>query len=317
MKKLNFLVAGTLMLAGVHANAQIEDQLFFYGFEDQMAAFQDSTAAVDSLTYLQYYNQTGSNGSKTINYSAPEWQLMDPIDTVIYLFHGLSPMAGDTWNLEYDETGAHAKEFARLGGQGGDYYLHYTSQDGRGDCEAYQSDLFVRGIPTEDYTSYRVVWYQKALGDDRRMQVEVMRGFYNSEKAYSMNGNGSEFVYDTDSEGNEMSDQWERVTFMTYFQNDSVANYYMYKGGYWWENSWKRVIGQDEEGNDIVRNFIVQPKTSFLRMSFRGGSTNYYIDDIALYKSWIGGAEYNGEIIRIDFGYKTNLADLAKTDPVG
>lgn len=315
MKKLNSLVAGVLLLAGVTATAQNKEQLFFYGFEDNMAAFKDSTAAADSLTVLQYYDFTGSNGSKTIDET---WTLMDPIDTLIYLFHGISPKTsrGDVIELVKDETGEHAKTFKKLGGEGGDYYFHYTSGEGD-DAQAWEADLFVRGIPTDDYSSYRVVWYQKAVGEDKRMQVELMRGWYNSEKAFSMNGNGSEFVYDTDTEGNEISEDWERVTFMTYFQNDSVANYYMYKGGYWWENSWKKVIGYNEDSTEIVRNFIVQPKTTFMRMSFRGGSTNYFIDDIAVYKSWIGGAEYNGDIIRVDFGYKTNLSDLAKTDPVG
>ena len=35
------------------------------------------------------------------------------------------------------------------------------------------------------------------------------------------------------------------------------------------------------------------------------------LDNISLVRSSIGGAEYNGDVIRVDFGYETNLSDIA------
>lgn len=71
------------------------------------------------------------------------------------------------------------------------------------------------------------------------MYVDLMRGYYSSEKPFAMNGtstgSGVEFsLHKTSfSAGN-----WERVTMMSYYQTDSVAERRMYKNGYWWANTW-------------------------------------------------------------------------------
>lgn len=60
----------------------------------------------------------------------------------------------------------------------------------------------------------------------------------------------------------------------------------------------------------VMASKVVQPNAFFLRMSFRGPGTNYDIDNIGIYQSTIGAAECSGNIIRIDFGYETNMDSL-------
>ncbi|MBO7293838.1 MAG: hypothetical protein J6U65_00310, partial [Bacteroidaceae bacterium] len=92
------------------------------------------------------------------------------------------------------------------------------------------------------------------------MNVDLMRGFYNSEKQFSMTGemNSGEFKLEKKT---FQTDRWERVTMMSYYQNDSVANRYMYQAGYWWSDSWRRTIDGQEY------NMIVQPDQYFVRLA--------------------------------------------------
>ena len=313
MKKRDLILAGALLLG---MSVQAQEQLFFYGFEDDETSLlgPDSLKIpVDSIKQLQYYKETDGktdNGQYTLN---ENWVLFDePVDTLFYMVNGISPLTtrGDQVTV-VDGGEEHAIEFAGFGAKGGEKYLSYKADTVGGassDCNDYEANIFVRGLPIDDYTSYRLSYYVKASAATGHIQTDVLRGWYNSEKAFSMTGEDGPFV---GTKKEFETDRWERVTMMTYYQNDSVANRYMYKAGYWWTNSWAR-----EFDNGETYNFIVQPDTYFVRFSFRGPGVTYFVDDIALTKSWIAGAEYNGEVMRVDFGYDTNMAELCKADPL-
>ena len=308
MKKCDLLLAGA-MLFGFGATAQAQEQLFFFGFEDGVASFTDSANAPDSITQVQFYDHVGSNGA---GLKPEEWKLGPLYDTTMLVLNGISPNIdrGDTYDIVLDATGEHAGEFESMGAQGGERYFKYMAS-GEGDpCEDYKANLFVRNVPVEDYTSYRLSMYVKASKGEGQMNIDLLRGFYNSEKQFSMTGeqNSGEFKLVKNS---FTTDRWERVTMMSYYQNDSVANRYMYQAGYWWSSSWKAIV----PGDDKAYNMIVQPDQYFVRLSFSGPGVTYYVDDMALTKSWIGGAEYYQNIMRVDFGYETNLAELANATP--
>ena len=309
MKKRDLFLAGALLLGfGLTAQAQTADeQLFFFGFEDELASFRDSSHPVDSITQVRYYE--GTDGSYPSNL-----EIKHVNDSLMLLLNGITPIGsrGDSYDLVSDPLGGHKAELEAIGAQGGNFYFKYTSGgEGSDLCNDYQANLFVRGINIEDHTSYRLVFYTKASNETANLQAGIFRGFYNSEKPISMNGgSGNEFLLEKTE---FTTDRWERNTMMLFYQNDSVANAHMYNAGYWWTGSWNST--DPETGIEYVK--IEQPDKYFLRMSFRYPGTIYYVDDIALYKSTIGGAEYNGDILRVDFGYQTNLADIAKADPAG
>ena len=307
MKKCDLLLAGAMLL-GFGATAQAQEQLFFFGFEDGTASFTDSANALDSITQLQYYSHKGSNGG---GLKPEEFELGPTYDTTMLVLNGISPNVdrGDTYDIIEDLEGGHRGEFEAMGAEGGMRYFKYMAS-GEGDpCEDYKANLFVRALPISDYTSYRLSMYIKASAAEGQMNIDLLRGFYNSEKQFSMSGeqNSGEFKL---VKNNFETERWERVTMMSYYQNDSVANRYMYQAGYWWENSWLKNI----DGTDY--NMIVQPDQYFVRLSFSGPGVTYYVDDMALTKSWIGGAEYYQNIMRVDFGYDTNLAELCNASPL-
>lgn len=311
MKKRDLFLAGALLLG---MSVQAQEQLFFYGFEADETSLlgPDSLKIpVDSVKQLQYYKNEGtSTGTFTLDETWELWE--EPVDTALYMINGISPLTtrGDVVNVvEADEQ--HAIEFEGIGGKGGEYYLTYKADTVGGattNCNDYEANIFVRGLPIKDNTSYRLSYYVKADKPEGYLQTDVMRGWYNSEKAFSMTGaSGNEFIGTKES---FQTERWERVTMMTYYQNDSVANQHMYAAGYWW-GAWARTF---EDGKSY--QYIVQPDTYFARFSFRGPGVTYYVDDIALTESWIAGAEYNGQILRVDFGYDTNLAEIAKASPL-
>ena len=314
MKKRDFFLAGALLLGfGLTAQAQTADeQLFFFGFEDGLASFQDSSNPIDSITQIKYYDGVISNGTS----SYPKDLTISYVkDSTMLLLNGLSPYTsrGDAYEIVSDPLGGHQAEMQAMGAQGGEKYFKYTSggEFGGDNCPDYNANLFVRGIKFEPNTSYRLVFYTKASSSEAAVNAGVFSGYYNSEKPISMNGaSGGEFYME---KREFTTDNWERNTLMMFYQNDSVANRHMYYAGFWWENSWKTT--DPETGKEY--NAIKQFEKFFYRISFMAPGVTYYLDDIALYKSTIGGAEYNADILRVNFGYQTNLGDIAKADPAG
>ena len=308
MKKRDLIFVVALLLGfSLGARAQTaEETLFFYGFEDNLASFTEDSP-VDSITEIRYYAGNPTSAGFEIVYTK---------DSLMYLFNSISPVISDdrtdTYELVTDPTGTHKGEMQELGAKGGDSYFKYTSGgEGSGLCDDYAANLFVRGLKLEPFTSYRLVFYSKGSHEEANLQAGVFRGFYNSEKPISLNGeNGNQYLMEKTE---FTTDRWERNTLMMFYQNDSVANRHMYKHGYWWTNSWATT----DTVTGKTYNQIQQFDKYFFRLSFRYPGRTYYIDDISLYKSNIGGAEFNGDVLRVDFGYQTNLADLAKKDPTG
>ena len=309
MKKRDLIFAAALLLGfSLGARAQTaEETLFFYGFEDELASFRDSTAVVDSITQIRYYAGNPNSSGFEIVYTK---------DSLMYMFNAITTVRSqsrtDSYELVTDPIGVHEAELTGLGGQGGQHYLKFTSGgEGSDLCNDYQANLFVRGLKLEPFTSYRLVFYSKGSHPEANLQAGVFRGYYNSEKSISLNGgSGNEFRLEKTE---FTTDRWERNTLMMFYQNDSVANAHMYNAGYWWTNSWATTDTVTGKSYNQIEQF----DKYFMRMSFRYPGRTYYIDDISLYKSTIGGAEFNGDVLRVNFGYQTNLAELAKKDPAG
>jgi prefoldin subunit 5 len=153
------------------------------------------------------------------------------------------------------------------------------------------------------------------------MSAGVFRGYFASEKAFSMGieSDANNYKYNVQQEytKDDFSGQWEKVTYMTYYINDSIANNYVFVDGYWWANgewTWQNKSVNPESTNpkDYDLNYIVQPDKFFVRLGFLSDYTEFLVDNLSLTKSWIAGCEYDKDKMRVDFGYKTNIIDLAK-----
>ena len=255
---------------------------------------------------------------------------------------------------ENDPNSKRAQDLALFGEDGQSHYFKFTSdtiktkpdntQSYTNNLSArYRRNLFVRLKPgdIEENSSYRLTFYVKAKKIDGHsdpvtgipynskptIYADVMRGYFHNDVAFSMGyldnnkdtnpyGYTDKFEYtknDFFADGDW--DNWEKVTFMTYYTTDSIADYFVFKSGYWWagDSSWiwtkdKNPTKDKAEPYDL--NYIVQPDKFFVRLGFASDYTEFSIDNMSLTKSWIGGCEYYQDKMRVDFGYKTNLGDL-------
>ena len=303
--------------------------------EEAWAEWQ--TTPVDTITELYYYNRTGSGSASKVDIydGSSDWNLgvlrtdsttegYEPGSGII-LLNGVvvtnnkddkknDVYSEDTYGIKADGDNVdRAKAFANYAEDGGSYYFSYTSgnADGAdgyssGVVPNYRRDLFVRGLPIEDNSSYRLTFFIKAnkLGSTKpTFYADVMRGYYNSEKPFSLGLASDAATFEYKKE--KFNGNWEKVTFMTYYLNDSIADAFVYAAGYWWGSSWTYYYN----GRDY--NYIKQPDKFFVRLSFASDSTAFELDNLTLTKSWIGGVEHTGNMIRVDFGYETNLLELA------
>ena len=114
MKKRDLFLAGALLLGfGLNAQAQTaEETLFFYGFEDELASFMDSTNPLDSITEIRYYEGEGS--------SAPtSYEVVYVKDSTMLMFNAVSPLKsrGDSFELIQDPLGGHQADMEAMGAQ--------------------------------------------------------------------------------------------------------------------------------------------------------------------------------------------------------
>ena len=247
-----------------------------------------------------------------------------------------------------------ADEFRAFGEAdgGGDKYFQFTSDtvikynnqsysSSRKLAARYRRNLFVRLKPgdIEENSSYRLTFFVKAKtlpGHEDYVAVptvyaDVMRGYYHVEKPFSMGYISNDkdthpyeysntFEYTKNNFNDDKNwDNWEKVTFMTYYTTDSIAEYFVFKDGYWWAEAgdwlWKK--GSLDKNDVAIENdlrYIVQPDKYFVRLGFPADYTKYSVDNISLTKSWIAGCEYYGDKMRVDFGYKNNLGALVEAE---
>lgn len=314
---------------------------------------------------------SSSIGSGTNIYDgSSQWKVAGVRDTLMELFDGVVKTDAK-WPedsiLNYDQFyimdhtnatqhGADigGKEYGmdRFGEDGGKQYFQYTSRNGNGisnyssDNKAvpeYRRNLFIRNIPIEANSSYRVTVFVKptqlAKGDTDgkkatpRIGLDLMRGYFHSEKPFIVNNKGHEgknqwgqttTIYDQFNDKTDYTDleegKWNKITLMSYYCNDEVGNASPYILGYYWLNDWTWQTKANKADSTVNANgdttmifrAVQQPAKYFVRLSFRADSIQYDVDNLSLTKSWIGGVEHYDDMLRVDFGYKTNMGDLAQ-----
>ena len=317
--------------------------------KDAEAAWEEwSTTPVDQMTQITYIGHVGEASSLDI-YGADsnEYKMRFVKDSLINMLNGVMTtddskdiaahcFDADDYSLVFDDGKDvdRNEAFDAYGENGGKYYFQYISDNAKGAqnyqdgvVPNYRRNLFVRGLNVEDNSSYRLTLYVKAAAKGSTkptFYADVMRGYFHSEKPFTMGyvDDANHYQYNKTFEYKKEDfeyDKWEKVTFMTYYLNDSIADGWCYKG-YWWSggSEWAfrpsdealAAAGLELKAGDSLKH-VVQPDKFFVRLSFASDSTIFSVDNISLTKSWIGGVEYYNDMIRVDFGYQTNLKDLA------
>lgn len=314
-------------------------------------AWQEWQSVVhDSITNVQFYHirkiGTGDGNGAYSDFSDTIFYIEADKDTLIYMKNGVVPTDGDprayaadTYKVEQESSPERAAIFDQYAEEGGDYIFRYTSgkvvekddahpwgaesanswnEYYQGVAANYRRNLFIRGIDVEDNTSYRVTVFVKAknFGQTKpKFHLDMMRGYFNSEKPFSMGYVGNDkdkhpYEYNNAFEkimqSNDITGDWQKVTFMTHYLNDSIADRYMYSAGYYWNQRWTLHTA------DRDFDYIKQPDNFFVRLAFVSDSTNFYVDNLTITKSSIAGVEHYDNMIRVDFGFDTNLKQLAE-----
>ena len=347
MRKGILLLTG-LFLLNVSAIAQSDGPVeyaddphvvFMQDFESSWESWTSTPA--NTITQIEYYNREGSDNLSTANiYNGSEdWMIYGVRDTIVNVYNG-ARMSGipsddtvfvrDYYYVDTDRSAERQEAFARYGEDGGSKVFKYHSDNGKGAymynsglVPRYSRNLFVHGIPIEENTSYRLTMFVKArqLGSvNPVLYADVMRGVDHSEAPFVVDLDGAKTsnwwggttvsLQAFEFEKNDFKyDQWEKVTFMTYYTNDSILNGSMYRNGYYWASgdwTW------NESG--VEHNYIKQPDNFQVRLSFASDFTDFEIDNLSLTKSTIGGVYYFQDKLRVDFGYQTNLADIVRDE---
>ena len=356
MRKRDLVFAGLLLAAISPVSAQTVPTgptrtdkdakvIFVQDFEADWETW--SNQVVDQITELQYYNTdaTGSQSSKKIwpggaDHETFNWDnVVIRTDSVFDLKNGVKTTgkaeememySKDRYTILEETSVERMNAMAQFGEDGGRYVFQYVADsvkvNGNSYTPNYRRNLFVRGLPIEDESSYRLTLYVKAsptnahagVAYEPRLYADVMRGYFNSEKPFSMGleNDADHYKYNSTFEYQKTDfsedNEWEKVVFMTYYLNDSIANAFVFVNGYWWDDNWIWAAGREGNTSGHDLRYIVQPDKFFVRISFSSSDTDFQIDNLSLTKSWIGGCEYDKDKMRIDFGYDTNLKELAQ-----
>ena len=324
--------------------------VFTQNFEAEWETW--STVPVDTIEQVEYYkNKQTSNSNSLKPWENPnDWKKGIFRDTTIYLRNGvvITDDKKETW-AEKDATAGTIiadagtekrdradalKGFGETDGGGDRYFKFLTDTSPKlpsgsgsfsdGHAARYRRNLFVRGVDIEDHSSYRLTFYVKAKARKGHedvspyMVADVMRGYFHAEKPFSMGyiDNSKEYKYNRAFEYTKdfFNGEWEKCTFMTYYIDDEVANNYVFVNGYWWaeDSAWYWAKGYKGNNTGMDLFYHVQPDKFFVRLGFSSNYTEFALDNLSLTKSFIGGVEYYQHMLRVDFGYQTNLKDLAR-----
>lgn len=319
------------------------------GMTAEQAWEEWQTLVHDSITNVKYYHirKIGDSGTGAYSdFSDSIFYIETDKDTLIYMKNGvvttdadLRAFQYDTYKVDKDASPERSAIFDQYAENGGDYIFRYTSgkvvekddehpwgaesanswnEYYKGVTANYRRNLFIRGIDVEDNTSYRVTVFLKvkSFGQTKpKFHLDMMRGYFNSEKPFSMgyvSNDKDKHPYEYNNafekvmEDKDFTGEWQKVTFMTHYLNDSIADRYMYTAGYYWNNGWTLHTPERDF------NYIQQPDNFFVRLAFVSDSTNYYVDNLTITKSSIAGIEHVDDMIRVDFGFDTNLKNLAE-----
>ena len=351
MRKFYLFFAGAfLALPMVAQNEPIRNpetdpkEIYLQDFESDWDAW--STAVVDTINGLDYFKVGAVSTSSLKIWEDKNYQTgFVHRDTVIEIFNGVKQTGSDTdiannafkddsytIRTDAEDDITRQKALDEYGTNGGKKYFQYYATDGSkvgnasgGLVPEYRRNLFIRLTPgaIEENSSYRITMYLKttklknAEGEKNAtpatFRAEFMRGFFNSEKNFSMGRDVSSSNTFTYSKDDFVDGEWTKITYMSYFLTNEIAEQFCYYNGYYsdWGKAWKWKGDQvDDAGFDSLC-IIRQPNKFFLRVSFRGDSTVYDLDNMSITKSTIGGIQHTGNMLRVDFGYQTNLKDQA------
>ena len=321
MKKELFCLVAFSLCASVNAlDIDRNERVFYYDFEDGLSLLKDSIP-VNTIDGLWYYEGKGTlSDAIHPEEMTASWKRNEEIKEYcgILASEGIRTSSvlstGKPYMHEYSESASSALEVDLSDAQDGD-----------------SCSLIFRGISIEPNTFYRMSFLVKGRLSEGAVKVGMKRGIEGAECWFSKTGTRESAInrHDISSgyahipsgrimpTGQDGQNYWEVYSVLFYYTGDSVAEKYQYSNGNYDYDRW---LTTDDSGNS--RNMVVLPNSFSIDITFSKTATGteiFLIDDIMLNRCDypISAAGYTDEMVMLNFGYRTNVSTLAKSDPVG
>jgi len=223
----------------------------------------------------------------------------------------VNPQENDTWT-EQNQDGVHS----------GDYCLLAENAEGY-DGQTWDRGFKIGNLQLKENTAYRVSFWLKvsrntfsAAEDGSTKNVGLRawlsKGIENYDKSLCTPSGTN---YGIEKDGNFEVGEWQRFSFVSYYTTADLMNSYVTAnqtwvgGGVCPEN-----LGGDgtKTYKEVFENKI--PEQFFAIINMHSPAT-YALDDIKIEEGvTFNAATYFGDVIRLDFGYNTNIAELANAN---
>ncbi len=229
------------------------------------------------------------------------------VDTTIVIRHNVSPYTEGDRDDEYtldESTDYDNDELSKLGvtEKSVNFFRYFAkAKEGKAkaNVEDYQANLFVRNLPIEEHSSYRVSYYMRVDSVNAHLDVRLLRGWFDSEKPFAMDGKGSKtFIQEVKgsdwvteiAEGindtiKENLNHWKRYTYMTYYSSADTLNKFCQNQYYWsgLDSRWNSIFQDARQRGQVppeieekmYKKGTVEQYIEWGGMKIKIGSTDY------------------------------------------
>ncbi len=207
---------------------------------------------------------------------------------------------GDTW-VEQSSTDAHSGEYALYAG-------NYASDE----TFSWDRGFKIANLPIKEHTSYRVSFWIKGP-EDAQLTSWLSKGLENFDQSLTVSTSGTaDYGLQINAGSGILTGEWQKMSYVVYYKDkasmDAVAN-----GKSWVGNAtFPEEFGGD--GTQTYKDYFNQqlPEEYFAIFNMWGNG-EYFLDDICVEENVaLKDVSYCMNVVKIDFGYKSNIAALAK-----
>lgn len=181
--------------------------------------------------------------------------------------------------------------------------------------QSWDRGFKIAGLPLKEETSYRVSFWVKGTAGSR-LSSWLSKGVENFERGICT-PTGQSMGLDQVT----LTGDWQHMSFVTFYGTADLLNQYIAEKESWRgageSNLFPEAFGGT--GEDYSTHFEGKlPEEFFFIANMFSNDATYVLDDIQIEEGvTFNQATFVDDAIRLDFGYATNIADLAKAEADG
>ena len=209
----------------------------------------------------------------------------------------------DSWTEQYSDDDTFAGE-----------YCFWAQNGGEGTENTWDRGFKMGNLTLKEHTPYRISFWAKVDNPAAKLKAQMGLGFENFDCGILSPVNHT----DIQAEFTGFNGDWQHFTHVVYFTSLDVQNGVITpESGY--ERSWvgNGACPWDEEGRTFreVYNYKFPIDKGFVIFNMYNHNTNYFLDDIVVEEGVaFKTVEFNLDMVRLDFGYPTNIKALAEAN---